>query len=236
MSEFRLAATAAFGLESVVAHELKHLGLEKSGTDNGRISFSGTERDVARANIWLRCADRVLVEMGRFPASDFEELFQGVLKVPWGDILPRDAAVHVTGRSVRSKLSSVPACQSVVKKAIIEALKRTYHGGSFPETGPRFGVEVSLNRDVATIDLTPRAPVSTGGDTGARRERPPSRKRLPRAWCTLADGSRHCPCRSLLRFRLHSHRGGDDGQEHCPRNGTAIRGRAMAVHAFAGLG
>lgn len=158
MSEFRLAATAAFGLESVVAHELKHLGLEKSGTDNGRISFSGTERDVARANIWLRCADRVLVEMGRFPASDFEELFQGVLKVPWGDILPRDAAVHVTGRSVRSKLSSVPACQSVVKKAIIEALKRTYHGGSFPETGPRFGVEVSLNRDVATIDLDSTGP------------------------------------------------------------------------------
>ncbi|OPY03148.1 MAG: Ribosomal RNA large subunit methyltransferase K [Syntrophorhabdus sp. PtaB.Bin047] len=158
MSEFRLAATAAFGLESVVAHELKRLGLEKSGIDNGRISFSGTERDVARANIWLRCADRVLVEMGRFPATDFEELFQGVLKVPWGDILPRDAAVHVTGRSVRSKLSSVPACQSVVKKAIIESLKGTYHSGTFPETGPRFGVEVSLNRDVATIDMDSTGP------------------------------------------------------------------------------
>lgn len=158
MGDLNLAATAAFGLESVVAHELKRLGLENSGTENGRISFPGTESDVARANIWLRCADRVLVEMGRFPASDFEELFQGVLKAPWGDILPRDAAVHVTGRSVRSKLSSVPACQSVVKKAIIEALKRTYRLGTFPETGPRFSVEVSLNRDIAIIDMDSTGP------------------------------------------------------------------------------
>ncbi len=158
MGDLRLAATAAFGLEAVVARELKRLGLEKSGTENGRISFSGTEADIARANIWLRCADRVLVEMGRFPASDFEELFQGVLKVPWGDILPSDAAIHVTGRSVKSKLLSVPACQSVVKKAIIEGLKRTYHAGTFPETGPRFSVEVSLNRDVATIDMDSTGP------------------------------------------------------------------------------
>jgi len=158
VSDFKLVATAAFGLESVVAYELKRLGLEKSGTENGRISFSGTERDVARTNIWLRTADRVLIEAARFPASDFEELFQGVRKVPWEDIIPVDGAVHVTGRSVRSKLSSVPACQSVVKKAVIEALKRKHRAETFAETGPRFVIEVSLNKDVAMIDIDTTGP------------------------------------------------------------------------------
>ncbi len=154
----KLSATAAFGLESVVARELKGLGFGGVEVDNGRLSFAGTERDIAKCNLWLRCADRVLVELARFPASDFEELFQGVLKVPWGDILPRDAAVHVSGRSVRSKLSSVPACQSVVKKAIVEALKRKYHAGTFPETGPRFNVEISLRRDIAIVDMDTTGP------------------------------------------------------------------------------
>jgi len=158
MGEYRIVATAAFGLESVVARELKGLGFEGVSSENGRLSFSGNVRDVAKANIWLRTADRVLIEAARFACSDFEELFQGVLKVPWEKMIPFDGVVHVTGRSVRSKLSSVPACQSVVKKAVIQAMKRKYSSDAFPETGPRFGIEVSLHKDVAMVDLNTSGP------------------------------------------------------------------------------
>ncbi|MDD3846850.1 MAG: class I SAM-dependent RNA methyltransferase [Syntrophorhabdaceae bacterium] len=158
MNQYRLAATAAFGLEWIVARELKGLGFRETVVENGRVSFAGGEKDIAKCNIWLRTADRVLIEMARFSASDFEELFQGVLAVPWEEMVPLTGAVHVTGKSVRSKLSSVPACQSVVKKAVIEGMKRKHRAGVFNETGPRFGIEVSLNKDVVTIDMDTTGP------------------------------------------------------------------------------
>ena len=158
MGDFKLVATAAFGLESVVVRELKGLGFGGTVVEDGRVSFTGTERDVARCNVWLRTADRVLIETARFPASDFEELFQGVLKVPWEEIIPLTGVIHVTGRSSRSLLSSVPACQSVVKKAVIEAMKRRYPSDTFPETGPYFGIDVSLRKDMATIDIDTTGP------------------------------------------------------------------------------
>jgi putative N6-adenine-specific DNA methylase len=154
--EYTIIATAAFGLESIVVRELKKLGYEDLAVENGRISFTGDERDVARCNIWLRTADRVLIEVARFNTIDFEDLFQGTLKVPWENIVPNDGKMHITGKTVRSKLFSLSACQSVVKKAVIEAMKRKYGPSEFPETGPVYKIEVSLINDVAslTIDTT----------------------------------------------------------------------------------
>jgi len=154
--EYTIVATAAFGLESIVVRELKTLGYEDFAVENGRVSFSGDERDIARCNIWLRTADRVLIEVARFNATDFEELFQGTLKVPWERIIPHDGKMHITGKTVRSKLFSLSACQSVVKRAVIEAMKRKYGSSEFPETGPVYKIEVSLMKDVAslTIDTT----------------------------------------------------------------------------------
>jgi putative N6-adenine-specific DNA methylase len=121
--KYTIVATAAFGLESVVVKELKKLGYEDFTVENGRISFTGDERDIARCNIWLRTADRVLIEVARFKAIDFEDLFQGTLKVSWENIIPKDGMMHITGKTVRSKLFSLSACQSVVKKAVIEAIQ-----------------------------------------------------------------------------------------------------------------
>jgi putative N6-adenine-specific DNA methylase len=154
--KYTLIATAAFGLESVVVRELNKLGYEDVTVENGRISFTGDERDIARCNIWLRTADRILIETARFKATDFEELFQGALKVRWEDIIPNNGKMHITGKTVRSKLFSLSASQSVVKKAVIEAMKREYGPSEFPETGPVYKIEVSLMKDVAslTIDTT----------------------------------------------------------------------------------
>jgi putative N6-adenine-specific DNA methylase len=153
---YTIVATAAFGLETIVARELRNLGYENLTVENGRVSFSGDERDIARCNIWLRTADRVLIEVARFKASDFEELFQGALKVLWGSIIPVDARMHVTGKSVKSKLFSISACQSTVKKAVVEGMRRKYGSAVFPETGPVYRIEVSLLRDIVslTIDTT----------------------------------------------------------------------------------
>lgn len=156
--KYKLVATAAFGLESVVARELKGLGFSDVFVENGRVSYEGDGNDIARSNIWLRVADRVLIELARFHAEDFEQLFQGVTKIPWEEIVPLTGIMHVTGRSSGSKLSSVPHCQGIVKKAIVEAMKRRYHAEVFPETGPRFGIDVSLLKDLATIYLDTTGP------------------------------------------------------------------------------
>ncbi len=158
MGEYTLAATAAFGLEAVVARELKGLGYENSSVENGRVLFSGEEKDIARANIWLRCADRVLMRVGQFRAGDFEELFQGVRTIPWGRYISSTGVVNVTGRSVKSVLTSIPACQSVVKKAIMESMKKRYGLEHFPEDGPVHGIEFSLEGDVAAVYMDTTGP------------------------------------------------------------------------------
>ena len=151
--DFNLIATATFGLETLVAKELKALGYEDLTTENGRVKFSGDEMDVAITNTWLRVADRVLINMGEFEATSFEELYQGVLKLPWGDLMPPDAFMHVNGKSVKSKLYSVPDCQSITKKAIVEAMSRTYPNQTFREDGPTYKIEVAILKDHVTMTI-----------------------------------------------------------------------------------
>ncbi len=153
MTTYNLAATCSFGLESIVSGELRSLGYENLAVENGRILFSGDERDIARCNLWLRCADRLFIEMSSFEARDFEELFQGTKRVPWEDMIPENGRMHVVGKSVKSVLHSVPDCQSIVKKALVEAMKRKYRRDDFPEDGPDFKIEVALLKDRVTLSL-----------------------------------------------------------------------------------
>lgn len=153
MTELKLIATSTFGIESVVGRELKKLGYADQQVENGRVTFSGDLKALCRANLWLRSADRVLLKMGEFKALTFDELFEGTKSLPWGDWIPEDAEFPVEGRSIASKLSSVPDCQAIVKKAVVEKLKLKYGTSWFKETGARYTIEVALLKDTATLTV-----------------------------------------------------------------------------------
>ncbi|WP_075865394.1 THUMP domain-containing class I SAM-dependent RNA methyltransferase [Carboxydothermus islandicus] len=153
MVKLNLIATAAFGLESVVALELKNLGINDVMVENGKVQFFGDYSTIARTNLWLRTADRVLIKAGEFYAESFEELFEKTKALPWEEFLPENANFPVTGKAVRSRLMSVSDCQAIVKKAIVERLKGKYRLNWFPEDGPEFKIEVSLLKDLATLTI-----------------------------------------------------------------------------------
>lgn len=151
--KYKLLATAAMGLEGIVADELRDLGFETT-TDNGKVFFTGDEEAIARANVWLRVADRVKLVVGEFPARTFDQLFEGTKALPWETYLPVDANFPVSGKSVKSTLYSVPDCQSIVKKAIVERLKSAYKRMSYlDESGARYKVEVSILKDKVLLTL-----------------------------------------------------------------------------------
>ena len=156
--EFSLIATAAAGLEALVGKELRDMGIECQ-VENGRARFKGTMEDIAKANLWLRTADRVKIVVGEFDALTFDELFEKVKALPWEDFLPLDANFPVAGRSIKSKLYSVPDCQAITQKAIVDRLRNYYHRpASVPlaETGALFQLEVALLKDhvLVTLDTT----------------------------------------------------------------------------------
>ena len=149
----RLIATTTFGLEAVAKREIADLGYEIEKVEDGKITYIADERGIVRSNLWLRTPDRILLKTDEFKALEFEELFQRVKGYPWEELIPLDGEFTVTGVYVRSKLSSVPACQSVVKKAIVERLKDTYEVDRFEETGAKYTVKVSILKDIATITV-----------------------------------------------------------------------------------
>ncbi|KEO82811.1 THUMP domain-containing class I SAM-dependent RNA methyltransferase [Tumebacillus flagellatus] len=153
MSKVTLIATAPMGLEAIVAREVKNLGYTDVRTDNGRVEFDADESAIARCNLWLRTADRLLVKMGEFKATTFDELFEGTKALNWPDWIPKDAEFPVDGKSQKSQLSSVPACQGIVKKAVVEKLKEAYNIEWFEETGALYRIQVSLLKDIATITI-----------------------------------------------------------------------------------
>jgi putative N6-adenine-specific DNA methylase len=148
-----LAAVTAFGLEAVVSRELTDLGMQDLVVEDGRVWFRGDERAIARANIQLRSAERVLVCVGRFEARDFGELFDQTRNLPWERWLGADAAFPVDGRSVRSQLHSTPDCQRIVKKAIAERLKDVHSLEWCPESGTEYQLEVALVDDQAILTI-----------------------------------------------------------------------------------
>lgn len=153
MSKLDLIATSAMGLEALVAKEVRNLGYECS-VENGKISFKGDGRAIARSNLWLRTADRVKIKVGEFRAVSFDELFEKTKALNWEHFLPENAEFPVSGKSIKSKLFSVPDCQAIVKKAIVERLKKHYKRNSrFEENGPLYKIEVALLKDIATITI-----------------------------------------------------------------------------------
>ncbi|MDO4540109.1 MAG: class I SAM-dependent RNA methyltransferase [Syntrophomonadaceae bacterium] len=154
----KLIATTAFGLESVLALELRQLGYEDLKVTNGRVAFYGYPHDIARCNLWLRTADRLLICVGEFAAMSFDELFEQTKALPWEAFIPRDGCFPVAGKSIRSHLFSVSDCQAIVKKAIVERLKQKYPVKWFEETGSRFSVEVGMLNDVATLTIDTSGP------------------------------------------------------------------------------
>lgn len=150
---YKLIATATFGLEAVVAQELRDLGYDDLVVENAKVTFEGDEMDIALCNMWLRTADRVLIKMGEFKAESFEELFQGTKAIEWGNIIPQNGKMHVVGKSVKSGLFSVPDCQSIVKKAVVESMKKTYNTDWFEEDGPTYKIEIALLKDIATLTI-----------------------------------------------------------------------------------
>mgnify|MGYP002083580104 CR=1 FL=1 len=153
LGQYDLIASATFGLESIAAREIKKLGYEDVTTENARVIFRGDEEAICRCNLWLRSADRVFIRMGEFPARSFDELFECTKALPWGDILPENANFPVQGKSIKSDLFSVPDCQAIVKKAIVEKMKQKYKREWFEEDGPKFTIEVGLLKDIATLTI-----------------------------------------------------------------------------------
>ncbi len=149
-----LIAVTPTGLESVVAQELEDLGIKDRMVENGRVTYRGNWQVLAQSNLWLRSADRILIKLAEFHARTFEELFVGVSKIPWTDWIPSGAQFPVSGRSFDSQLESVPACQKIVKKAIVEAVKKRDGGDWVDESSDiTLAVEVSLFKNRATITL-----------------------------------------------------------------------------------
>ncbi len=151
--KLELIATATFGLEAVVKREIEALGYRIIKTENGKVTYTGDERAIVRSNLWLRTADRVLLKMAEFEAREFEELFQQTKALPWEQLIPIDGKFTVTGTSVKSTLHSVPACQSIVKKAIVEKLKEFYSVELFEETGAEYTVKATLLKDRVTLTV-----------------------------------------------------------------------------------
>jgi putative N6-adenine-specific DNA methylase len=153
MKNFDIIATSAMGLEAIVAKEVRDLGYECQ-VENGKITYKGDARTIARSNMWLRTADRIKIKIGEFKAYTFDELFEKTKDLPWEEFLPENAEFPVSGKSVKSKLFSVSDCQAIVKKAIVERMRKSYKKTTwFEENGPLFKIEVALLKDVVTLTI-----------------------------------------------------------------------------------
>ena len=150
---FELIATATFGLEAVVRREIENLGYEIIKTEDGKVTFAGDERALVRSNLWLRCADRVLLKACEFKALEFEDLFQGIKSYPWESLIPEDGKFIVTCSTVKSRLHNPPAIQSVSKKAVVERMRSAYGIERFAETGAEYTIKVTMLKDRATVTV-----------------------------------------------------------------------------------
>ncbi len=154
MRKFELIAPCHFGLESVLKREINDLGYDVTGGTDGRVFFAGDEEAIARANIGLRTAERVLIKIGSFKATTYDELFEGTKALNWEDYIPKDARFNVVkAASIKSALFSPSDIQSIMKKAIVERLKLKYAISWFEETGADYPIRVTLLNDVVTVGL-----------------------------------------------------------------------------------
>jgi len=154
MDRFEYIANCHFGMEAVLKRELQDLGYEISAVEDGRVGFFGEAGALPRANIFLRSAERVMINVGSFKATSYEELFQGTKNIAWENYIPRDGKFWVTkAASVKSALYSPRDIQSIMKKAMVDRLSGVYHIGRFPEDGDEFPIRVFIHKDMVTVGL-----------------------------------------------------------------------------------
>ena len=222
-----LCAPCLFGLEGPLGNELRHMGMQNVRPENGRVRFSGTEADIARANLRSRFGERILIELGRFPADTFDRLFEGVKALPWEQFIPKNGAFPVKGYSLESKLHSVPDCQKIVKKAVVERLKQRYRVNWFAEDGATYQIQFALMHDTAVLYLD-----TTGVGLHKRGYRPahvaaPLRETLAAAMVDIAGPGRLL--RPLLRHRHDRHRSRARCQEPRARPAADVFRAAMGL-------
>ena len=154
METIQLVAPCHFGMEAVLKREIYDLGYEITKVEDGRVTFEGDEEAICRSNIFLRTAERVMVQIGRFHATTFDELYENMKALPWEKWIPQDGKFWVKkASSVKSKLFSASDIQSICKKAMVDRLKMTYHTDWFEEDGASFPVRVFLLKDEVTVAL-----------------------------------------------------------------------------------
>ena len=154
MKQYELIAPCHFGMEAVLKREIQNLGYEISQVDNGKVTFFGDAAAIARANIFLRTTERILLKIDSFRATSFDDLFEAVKAIPWADYIPEDGKFWVTkAASVKSKLFSPSDIQSIMKKAMVERLRRIYGIEWFQEDGPAYPIRVFLMKDIVTIGI-----------------------------------------------------------------------------------
>ena len=164
MDTYELVVPCHFGLEAVTKREIYDLGYEITRVEDGRVTFAGDAEAICRANIFLRSAERVLLQVGRFKATTFDELFEGIKALPWEDYIPKDGKFWVKkASSIKSKLFSPSDIQSIAKKAMVERLKNVYRLNWFPEDGAPYPVRIFLLKDEVMVTL------DTSGDSLHKR-------------------------------------------------------------------
>lgn len=151
MEKFEIIVPTIFGLEAFVSREIKALGYETSSVEDGRVTFWGDLTAVARANLWVRCGERILIKAGEFEARSFEDLFQGTKAIDWSQWLGKECAFPVTGFCLKSTLASMRDCQAIIKKAIVDSLSQKYNISFFEESGPTYQIRFSIMKDRVTL-------------------------------------------------------------------------------------
>ena len=186
MNNIKMIAPCLFGVESIAADEFRRMGFESVTAENGRVLLEGDFNMLARANINSRFAERILIDMGQFSAVTFTELFDGVKALPWENFIGKDDAFPVNGSSINSALHSIPDCQSIIKKAIVDRLSAKYGIKWFSETGAEYKIRFTIIKDNVTIAI------DTSGEglhkRGYRRNSndAPLKETLGAAMCDLA--------------------------------------------------
>ena len=186
MEQINMVAPCMLGVEGILADELRRMGIGNVNAENGRVLFSGSFNDLAKANINSRFAERILINMGEFTATTFTELFDGVKNLPWESFIGREDAFPVNGYSLNSQLFSIPDCQSIVKKAVVERLKSKYGISWFNETGSEYRIRFSIMKNHVTMMI------DTSGEglhkRGYRRNSndAPLKETLAAAMCDIA--------------------------------------------------
>ena len=186
MTEYKLIAPCLFGIEGILADELRRLGCKNVEAENGRVLFKGDASTIAMANINSRFAERIVIELGSFNATSFTELFDNVKKLPLEEFIGKDDAFPVKGWSINSQLHSIPDCQSIIKKACVERLKTVYKTSWFEETGPVHQLQFSIMKDNVSLMLDTSGQGLHKRGYRAKSNAAPIKETLAAAMCDLA--------------------------------------------------